>query len=302
MRRNSTAGFGFAVIILALAGCSSGYSSNSSDYSQDLAEMKERILELQEKATVADVEIARLRSQVAMLERRLAGETGAVASGSVAATGVRPQARPTLEAEEPEPVIMVEVEESDLDSPPTSATVEEVVTVAVPPTPTDSSSASVSSEVVTTGPPTQPEVTSESPQIVSPAQSSNYEPVDAAGQALYDRGYTLYHQGRYLDAEASFQRFLQANPSTELSDNAQFWIGESRYARGDIRGALAAFREMLQRYPDGNKVPDAMIKEGDCLASLGDRDGARSRYEEVIRRFGSSAAAIMAEERLAALD
>ncbi|MEJ2085666.1 MAG: tetratricopeptide repeat protein [Acidobacteriota bacterium] len=93
-----------------------------------------------------------------------------------------------------------------------------------------------------------------------------------------------------------------ANPSTELSDNAQFWIGESRYARGDIRGALAAFRETLQRYPDGNTVPDAMIKEGDCLASLGDRDGARSRYEEVIRRFGSSAAAIMAEERLAALD
>jgi len=300
MRRHFTAGFGFAVIILALAGCSSGYSSDSNDYSQDLAEMKERILELQEKATVADVEIARLRSQVATLERRLAGETGTTGSGSVAGSDASPQREPVLEAGEPDPVIMVEVEESDLDSPPTSATAEEVVAVAVPATTTDSSSES--SEIATTGPPAQPETASESPQIVSPAQSSNFEPVDAAGQALYDRGYTLYHQGRYLDAEASFQRFLQANPSTELSDNAQFWIGESRYARGDIRGALAAFRETLQRYPDGNKVPDAMIKEGDCLASLGDRDGARSRYEEVIRRFGSSAAAIMAEERLAALD
>ena len=128
------------------------------------------------------------------------------------------------------------------------------------------------------------------------------QPVEPAAQALYDRGYTLYHQGKYLDAEASFQRFLQAYPATELSDNAQFWIGESRYARGDIRGALAAFREVVQKYPDGNKVPDALIKEGDCLEKLGDRDGARDRYNEVKRRFPDSGAAVMAADRLTDLD
>ena len=68
---------------------------------------------------------------------------------------------------------------------------------------------------------------------------------------------------------------MQAYPRTDLSDNAQFWIGESRYARGDISGALSAFRETLQLYPGGNKVPDALVKEGDCLAGMGDRDGAR---------------------------
>ena len=128
------------------------------------------------------------------------------------------------------------------------------------------------------------------------------QPVEPAAQALYDRGYTLYHQGKYLDAEASFQRFLQAYPMTELSDNAQFWIGESRFARGDSRGALAAFREVLQKYPEGNKVPDALIKEGDCLEKLGDRDGARDRYNEVRRRFPESGAAVMADDRLASLD
>ena len=125
-----------------------------------------------------------------------------------------------------------------------------------------------------------------------------YEPVVPAAQALYDRGYTLFHQGRYLDAESSFQRFLQAYPRTDLSDNAQFWIGESRYARGDISGALSAFRETLQRYPEGNKIPDALVKEGDCLAEMGDRDGARRSYEDVIRRFPGSAAAVMAGERI----
>jgi len=48
-----------------------------------------------------------------------------------------------------------------------------------------------------------------------------FRPVEPAAQALYDRGYSLFHQGRYLDAEATFQRFLQAYSETDLSDNAQ---------------------------------------------------------------------------------
>lgn len=285
---NIIARAGFVIIVAAVAtACSSGYSSSSVDYSGDLAEMKERILELQEQAAVADVEIQRLRQQVSMLESRLGIEPSSPTSTpSRAATESTPStAEPEpVESGTPDPVISAEVEESDLvTSPPVSTTAGSTVaaTTAQSPTATPSSS--------------------DAPEIQTRTTTTN-APVDAAAQALYDRGYTLYHQGRYLDAEASFQRFLQSNPSTELSDNAQFWIGESRYARGDIRGALAAFRETLQRYPDGNKVPDALIKEGDCLTSLGDRDGARSRYEEVIRRFPSSAAAIMAEERIAALD
>ena len=258
-----------------LTGCSSGYSSSPPDYSSDLAEMKERILELQEQATVADVEIKRLRQQVSTLESRFSGE---VVTTEMAERVVVENAPSTgsLGTATPDPVVALEVEESDLEA-------EELVVETAALQPSEDSAAPA-------------------PQIESPAVTTTLAPVDSAGQALYDRGYTLYHQGRYLDAEATFQRFLQAHPLTELSDNAQFWIGESRYARGDIRGALAAFRETLQGYPNGNKVPDALIKEGDCLTSLGDRDGARERYEEVNRRFPSSAAAVMATERLAALD
>jgi tol-pal system protein YbgF len=104
-----------------------------------------------------------------------------------------------------------------------------------------------------------------------------------------------------VDAEASFQRFLQANPKSELADNAQYWIGECRYARGDNRGALAAFRETVERYPEGNKVPDALLKAGQSLEALGDSDGARASYAEVVRRYAGTAAAAVAEERRAKL-
>jgi tol-pal system protein YbgF len=141
----------------------------------------------------------------------------------------------------------------------------------------------------------------EAPSAIVPARppvATPSAPVPADGQSLYDQGYTLYHQGRYVDAESSFQRFLQAHGGTELADNAQFWIGESRFARQDHRGALAAFQEVVDRYPDGNKVGDALLKAGDCLARLGDVSAAMERYREVLERFPGSAASVMAEERL----
>jgi tol-pal system protein YbgF len=130
-----------------------------------------------------------------------------------------------------------------------------------------------------------------------PVLEGKREPATPAVQALYDRGYTLYHQKHYVDAEASFQRFLQAEPQSELADNAQYWIGECRYSRGDMRGALAAFRETVARYPTGNKTADALLKEGMSLENLGDKEAARNTYQEVLRRFPGTAVAAVAEER-----
>lgn len=231
--------------------------------------MKERILELQEQAAMAEVELGRLRQQVSDLEQRLGSATLVKQVAEEGRTVVSTTPPPVPPAASSGGTAVVE--ESDL------------VIETVP-------------EESTQGEPVPP-----APVAMTDAAAIP-QPVEPAAQALYDRGYTLYHQERYLDSEASFQRFLQAYPGTELSDNAQFWIGESRYARGDIQGALAAFRETLQRFPDGNKVPDALIKEGDCLAKLGDKDGARQRYDEVKQRFPGSGAAVMAEERLSGLD
>lgn len=272
-----------AVVALLLSGCAaSGGAPGTGETSRDLIEMKERILELQEKTAMAEIELERLRQQVSSLERRLpeSSSEGEPTSGRTEADEPPAAAARRLGAGE-EPV----VEEADLQEESLGR----------------ESLGSFSAQPPPSGRPPEPEVSPAAPAGPS-ERAAEVQPVEPAAQAVYDRGYTLFHQQRYLDAEASFQRFLQAYPGTELSDNAQFWIGESRFARGDIRGALAAFRETLERYPQGNKVPDALIKEGDCLAELGDRDGARDRYREVTRRFPNAAAALMAEERLAALD
>ncbi len=246
---------------LLATGCGSGLMPARDPQPDELAEIKNRILELQRTAAMNRVEIDRLRQQVVALQSGLegGGAPPAVAKPVPEPTTSRP---PSVSEPPVRPPAEVEVTELEIVRAP--QTIE-------PPTP----------------PP---------PASAAPA-GGLADPVSQTAQALYDRGYTLYHQGRYVDAEAGFRRFLQAHPDTSLSDNAQYWIGESRFARGDFDGALAAFREAAQRYPGGNKVADSLVKAADCLQRLGDAPAARSAYDEVIRRFPGSAAAAMAEER-----
>jgi tol-pal system protein YbgF len=231
-------------------GCSPALLSPVEQKEPESEEMKERILELQRQARVSEVELDRLRRQVAELEARLSGmESPSSVGGSAPPAPVLDDQLPGDGRADEAPI-----ESSDIAPPP-------------------------------------------DPEPV--AVSSAMLPGDA--QELYDRGYTYYHQSLYVDAESAFQQFVGAHPSSELADNALYWIGESRFARADYRGALAAFRETLDRYPEGNKVPDALLKAADCLAHIGDVDGARATYAEVVRLYPASAAAVSAEERRAAL-
>jgi len=230
-------------------------------------DVEARVAELERQVKMAEVELRRLRVQVAELQEELTGR--ATEAGAVD--------RPPLAREAPPPPIppREEVESTDLvieDGRPGPGAVR------VRPPGAETSS--------------YPDVEP------TPAPAGDPSAVDAAAQALYDRGYTLYHQERFIDAETAFQRFLEAHGDTDLADNALYWIGESRFARSDLRGALAAFDAAVERYPEGNKVPDALLKAGDCLERLGDRQRARASYERILERFPVSAAAERARERL----
>lgn len=239
-----------------------------------VAELERRVLELQKIATVGEVELARLRDRVTDLENELRLEREA-----------REQAAALPGPVEDEVPIRVEppgrIHEEDLEEPPVVA----AAPSAPPPV----------AQVL--------EPVAPGPEVALDAAGTAREgaPVPAAGQEVYDHGYTLYHQGEHVEAEAAFQRFLASYGDTELADNALYWVGESRYSRADYRGALAAFREAVERYPRGNKVPDALLKAGAALEKLGDHAGARQSYRDIQRRFPDSATALVAAERIARL-
>jgi tol-pal system protein YbgF len=231
------------------------------------------VLELAQQARVSESEIDRLRQQVASLESRLAG--GAPVRAVAPAATPPPPARASRPPSSPPPAPRG-VEEDELAA-------EELDVVPAPAAPAARPAA-----------PARPGA----PPAAAPVAA---QPVPREAQAIYDDAYTLYHQGRYEQAERRFEEFLAASPRTELSDNAQYWIGAARFARRDFRGALAAFRTTVELYPAENKVPDALFKMGQALEELGDPGEAQTVYRDLVQRFPDTAAATLADERLGQL-
>ena len=241
---------------LLLVACGGKMAMPGSSTHSNIEELQKRVIELQQRAAVTEVELRGLRDEVAHLRSVKSVKSAAEETGLAAAT------EPVEQVGWQPPMHSAEIEEVDL--PPVA-----------PPLQSDGSA----SDDFTPLPPPSSEA-----------------------QLLYDRGYTLYHQGRYEDAEKIFREMLGTYRKNELSDNAWYWIGESRWARGEVRLALDAFRETLESYPGGNKTPDALLKIGQSLERLGDADGAREAYRQLVARYPATAAAAVAEDLLAGSD
>ena len=264
------------ILALLIAGCgSSSLVSRGDDGDTTTEELKRRVLELQRQTTVHELEIERLQRRLAELEgqrpRPAEVERPARALPPVREIPVETIESPSIEESDLEAVSLGKPEPSPVaERPPAGA--------ASPRSPTEGSG----------------------PRAEAPAATAAL--ITPEEQRAYDRGYTLYHQGRYLDAEGELLGFQRRYPESTLADNAQYWIGECRYARKDIEGALAAFRETVERFPGGNKVPDALLKAGQCFEALEDRNGAAATYREVMDRYPTSSAAARARDRLQALE
>jgi tol-pal system protein YbgF len=297
------------VTAMFAAGCGSttlprpgGGNSQDDAQAQRIRQLEERVLELQRQAAMTQVELDNLRREVTELR----GGTPSTRSNtrrpsSSSSSSATPRNRDTVTERPSQPVTgererqatargvegrQGEIEVEDIDPPPPP------VRQAEPRQPARESAAGFQE-------PQEPQEPQRALELETSEPAGTGVARDA--QAQYDRGYTLYHQGRYVDAETAFQQFLQSHGDSELADNAQYWIGESRAARGDSNGALLAFREAVTRFPDGNKVPDSMLKVGDTLADLGDRQRAAEAYRQLIAEFPDTAAAAAAAERLRSL-
>ncbi len=118
-------------------------------------------------------------------------------------------------------------------------------------------------------------------------------------EEAYQAAYSDLASGRYGLAREAFTIYLRRYPDTEVSDNAQYWIGECAYALGDFQGAIEAFKKVAQNYPRGDKVPAALLKTGIAYSRLKELDSARKYYALVVQKYPKSDEARLARERLA---
>jgi tol-pal system protein YbgF len=123
-------------------------------------------------------------------------------------------------------------------------------------------------------------------------------PAAPPARELYSQAYADYTRGNYDLALQAYREYLRYYPDTDLSDNAQYWIGEALYAKRLYTEAVEAWDELMRQYPSSDKLPDARFKRAMALERLGRRREALGEYRVVAERYPNSEAGRKAREKL----
>jgi tol-pal system protein YbgF len=117
-------------------------------------------------------------------------------------------------------------------------------------------------------------------------------------KAAYQAAFGLLKDSQYDRAIAAFGKFLITYPSSQLADNAQYWLGEAYYVNKSYPEAQVAFQRVVDKYPQSRKRPDALLKIGFCQYELKQWDPAKGTLSQVVSQFGDTSAGHLAQQRL----
>jgi len=133
-----------------------------------------------------------------------------------------------------------------------------------------------------------------------PAKESPVEPKGSSTTPgnLYKDAYETFQKGDLDGGRRKFEAFLKQYPNMELSDNAQFWIGETYFLKKDFEKAILEYEKVIVKYPEGDKVSSALLKQGLAFLELGDKAHARNLLKRVIDRFPQTEQAEIAKKKL----
>ncbi|HSE96629.1 MAG TPA: tol-pal system protein YbgF [Blastocatellia bacterium] len=115
---------------------------------------------------------------------------------------------------------------------------------------------------------------------------------------LFAAAYGDYSRGNYDLALSEFRQYVETYPTSEMADNAQYWIGEVYFSKRQFNEAIAEFDKVSALFPKGDKVPAARFKKGLALVELGQADAARAEFLAIIRLYPRSNEATLARQQL----
>lgn len=119
-----------------------------------------------------------------------------------------------------------------------------------------------------------------------------------SAEQLYGSAYDHLNSGDLGQAILEFEEYVANYQETDLSDNAQYWIGECYYTQNDYQQAIKEFQKVINNFSSGNKVPAAMLKIGYSYYELGDTAKALEKLRKVVNQFPNSEEAKLAVDKI----
>lgn len=143
----------------------------------------------------------------------------------------------------------------------------------------------------------------ETAAVAAPPTPAPASPLSAgtSPSRLYSGAYSDYTAGQYDLAAIGFESYVRSFPRSELTDDAQVYIGHAYLQAGKYDKAVEAYELAIRTYPTGNLIPDAQYKRGIALKSLKQAARAIEAFETVTKLYPTSDAALLAKQELASL-
>ena len=123
-----------------------------------------------------------------------------------------------------------------------------------------------------------------------------------SADVLYTSALRDFNSGKYDLARQQFLDYIRYYPDTDLTSNAQFYLGEILYRQNNFRAAIDEYDKVLTNYPKSFKLAAARLKKGMALLELGQSTAGRRELREVVRRHPNSEEARAARAKLRELE
>ena len=128
------------------------------------------------------------------------------------------------------------------------------------------------------------------------------ESPDLSETQLYETTLATYKKAKYDQALIGFKGFIEKYPKSDLTDNAQFWVGECYMGLKQYEQAILAYQEVIKKYPKGNKVPNAMLRQAFAFYEIKDKVSSRLLLKKIIKKYPNSSEAKIASAKLKTLN
>ncbi len=116
--------------------------------------------------------------------------------------------------------------------------------------------------------------------------------------SAFRSAYKVYLNGNYDRASSEFRRFVKHYPSTALTPQAFFYLGQSLYVQKQYDPAQQALQHILTDYPNTKYRSQALYKLGQIMIETDKPSQAQELWKQVIQDHPNSPEANTAKEQL----
>ncbi len=125
---------------------------------------------------------------------------------------------------------------------------------------------------------------------------NNNASLPEAGRTIFEAAELDRNRGNIALARDGFLEFLADYATSELADDALYWLGDLAYGESNYTESLDYFQRMLEEFPGAARAPAALLKGVYCLEALERLDDADAMGDQLLSRFPSSNEAALIRE------